>query len=229
MELKTRQSLLEKFKNPEKCDYESIAVSLIKNFSIRKKEVDSAGVKDVKYRIADLEIYLYSADDTAAVQDVATLNRDCIEGQWFFHRYGVDVAFRTIHIENDELRKFGGVLIRGVEKYENGKHVGNISGCQRCMLDIFNATDSLPELIADEPLSDIEVFNGKRVESDPKPYRYFKGGVEWEKNRKLIYQTQKNINGQTEYHIWHKEKPLTKEYLENIPNENEAIKKVYPL
>lgn len=47
----------------------------------------------VKYRIADLEFYQYSTDDT---EDVATLSRDCIEGQWFFHRFGVDIAFRTL-------------------------------------------------------------------------------------------------------------------------------------
>lgn len=35
----------------------------------------------MKYRIADLEIYLYSTDDT---EDVATLSRNCIEGQWSF-------------------------------------------------------------------------------------------------------------------------------------------------
>lgn len=80
-EYKTIDSLLKKFANPIKEDYEALAVSLMKNFSIAKCEKDSEGVRNVKYRIADLEIYLYSTDDT---EDVATLSRDCIEGQWFF-------------------------------------------------------------------------------------------------------------------------------------------------
>lgn len=79
-EYKTIESLLEKFANPTKDDYETLAISFIKNFSITKCEKDSEGVRNVKYRIADLEIYLYSTDDT---KDVATLSRDCIEGQWF--------------------------------------------------------------------------------------------------------------------------------------------------
>ena len=121
-EYKTIDSRFKKFANPIKEDYEALAVSLMKNFSITKCEKDSEGIRNVKYRIADLEFYLYSTDDT---EDVATLNRDCIEGQWFFHRFGVDIAFRTLRGDNNELIRFGGVLIRGLEMYENGKHVGN--------------------------------------------------------------------------------------------------------
>lgn len=80
-EYKTIDSLLKKFANPIKEDYEALAVSLMKNFSIAKCEKDSEGVRNVKYRIADLEIYLYSTDDT---EYVATLSRNCIEGQWSF-------------------------------------------------------------------------------------------------------------------------------------------------
>ena len=80
-EYKTIDFLLKKCANPIKEDYEALAVSLMKNFSIVKCEKDSEGVRNVKYRIADLEIYLYSTDDT---EDVATLSRNCIEGQWSF-------------------------------------------------------------------------------------------------------------------------------------------------
>ena len=81
--MRTLNTLLEKFKNPTKADYATIAISLIKNFSIIKQEEDSEGVRNVKYRIADLEIYLYSIDDP---EDVGTLNRDCVEGQGYIHR-----------------------------------------------------------------------------------------------------------------------------------------------
>ena len=52
-EYKTIDSLLKKFANPIKEDYEALAVSLMKNFSIVKCEKDSEGVRNVKYRIAD--------------------------------------------------------------------------------------------------------------------------------------------------------------------------------
>ena len=67
-EMRTLNNLLEKFKNPTKADYETIAISLMKNFSIIKQEEDSEGVRNVKYRIADLEIYLYSIIDEKLVK-----------------------------------------------------------------------------------------------------------------------------------------------------------------
>lgn len=224
-EYKTIDSLFKKFANPIKEDYEALAVSLMKNFSITKCEKDSEGIRNVKYRIADLEFYLYSTDDT---EDVATLNRDCIEGQWFFHRFGVDIAFRTLRGDNNELIRFGGVLIRGLEKYENGKHVGNISGSQRCLFDMFNASDDMPKLIEDKPLDHIEIFNTYRVESRPLPYRYFKDGVDWQMKRKYVFQTQKSTNGTPEYHIWHDYKDLTKNMYKNMPKKSDVIKKIYP-
>ena len=60
-EYKTIDSLLKKFADPIKEDYEALAVSLMKNFSIAKCEKDSEGVRNVKYRIADLEIYLLTS------------------------------------------------------------------------------------------------------------------------------------------------------------------------
>ena len=224
-EMRTLNTLLEKFKNPTKADYATIAISLMKNFSIIKQEEDSEGVRNVKYRIADLEIYLYSIDDP---EDVGTLNRDCVEGQWYIHRYGVDLAFRTIRSANGELIKFGGVLIRGLEKYENGKHVGNICGCQRCMLEMFNSTSELPRLIEDCALYNIEVYNAKRIESTPLPYRYFKANVDWKMKRKYVFQTQKKVNGKDEYHVWHDTKELPKDMYISMPIVTDDVIKIYP-
>ena len=66
-EYKTIDSLFKKFANPKKEDYEALAVSLMKNFSIAKCEKDSEGVRNVKYRIADLEIYLYMGHRTKRI------------------------------------------------------------------------------------------------------------------------------------------------------------------
>ena len=224
-DIRTLNTLFEKFKNPTKEDYATIAISLIKNFSIIKQEEDTEGVRNVKYRIADLEMYLYSIDDP---EDAGTLNRDCIEGQWFIHRFGVDIAFRTIRSDCGELIKFGGVLIHGLEKYEDEKHVGNICGCQRCMLEMFNATSELPKLIEDNALDDVVVYNDKRIESKPLPYRYFKANVDWMMERKYLFQTQKTVNGEKEYHVWHKIKELSKDLYKNMPVVTDGSIKIYP-
>lgn len=47
----------------------------------------------------------------------------------------------------------------------------------------------MPKLIEDKPLNHIEIFNTYRVESKPLPYRYFKGGVDWQMKRKYVFQT----------------------------------------
>ena len=47
-EYKTIDSLIKKFANPIKEDYEALAVSLMKNFSITKCEKDSEGIRNVK-------------------------------------------------------------------------------------------------------------------------------------------------------------------------------------
>ena len=47
-EYKTIDSLFKKFANPIKEDYEALAVSLMKNFSIAKCEKDSEGVTRVR-------------------------------------------------------------------------------------------------------------------------------------------------------------------------------------
>ena len=48
-EYKTIDSIFKKFANPIKEDYEALAVSLMKNFSIAKCEKDSEDVRNVKY------------------------------------------------------------------------------------------------------------------------------------------------------------------------------------
>ena len=84
--------------------------------------------------------------------DVNTYSRDCKCGEWFFHSSGVDIAFDTVR-DGDELIRFGGILIRGVEVYrqdEDGQWVqtGVIGGPKLSMYEMFNHALALPEIVA---------------------------------------------------------------------------------
>ena len=84
--------------------------------------------------------------------DEKTYSRDCKCGEWFFHSSGVDIAFETVR-DGDELIRFGGVLIRGLEVYRqdgDGQwvQVGVIGGPKLTMYEMFNHALALPEIVA---------------------------------------------------------------------------------
>ena len=91
----------------------------MRNFCIKKNEADSFGSREVEYIIVDMEFYLYNSE----TDDWPTYNRDCVAGQWFFHRSGVDIAFQTLR-DGNELIQFGGLLIRGLQKYVDDEFAG---------------------------------------------------------------------------------------------------------
>lgn len=100
------------------------------------------------YRFAEIEFYLYDASTPEL--DVNTYDRDCAEIEWFFHKSGVDIAFRTSS-EGNELIRFGGILIRGVEIYKRNEQnrwyqIGVIGGPQLSMFEIFNHCIGMPEV-----------------------------------------------------------------------------------
>ena len=192
-EFLTTESLFTAMKNPSHKDLDDIAVNLIRNFCIIKNEADGFGVRQVRYNIVELEIYFYNNEN----DDWPTYNRDCVAGQWFFHRSGVDIAFQTQH-DDKVLTQFGGVLIRGLERIVDGRVDGYIGGPQRCMFNMFNAMVEMPKIYPSEPLDDIVVFKNNRVrisldlETGCK-FRYFrevnKGA--WEYPQMSIYTAKK--------------------------------------
>lgn len=189
MEVNTLDKLLDVLKNPNQSDFDDIAISIMRNFCIKKHEADSFGKREVEYKIVDMEFYLYNAE----TDDWPTYNRDCLAGQWFMHKSGVDIAFETIRSAH-QLLQFGGILIRGLEKYVDGKPGSYIGGSQRCQLELFNATTSLPQIVESSSV-EFEIFKNKRVriakdEKESSEFRYYRilSKEDWEKPRLQIYE-----------------------------------------
>ena len=69
-----------------------------------------------------------------------------------FHAGSVDIAFETIQDDN-ELIRFGGILIRGIEIYKQDeqkqwKQIGVVGGPKLSMYEIFNHCSRMPDIIA---------------------------------------------------------------------------------
>ena len=129
-------------------DFQTVAKELMNHYCVLKH--DSRYDSDLIFRFAEIEFYLYDASEQNV--DVKTYSRDCLCGEWFFHSSGVDIAFETVR-DGDELIRFGGILIRGVEVYrqdEEGLWVqtGVIGGPKLTMYEMFNHALALPEIVA---------------------------------------------------------------------------------
>ena len=129
-------------------DFPDVARKLMNQYCVLKK--DSRYDGDLIFRFAEIEFYLYDASEQKV--DDKTYSRDCKCGEWFFHSSGVDIAFDTVR-EGNELIRFGGILIRGVEVYredEDGQwvQIGAIGGPKLSMYEMFNHALALPEIVA---------------------------------------------------------------------------------
>ena len=213
-------------------NFDELAIKLFRNLCIRKVQKDYTGLHVVYYRFKEIEYYFYNAE----TNDCPTLNRDCLPGQWYIHRYGVDLTFGTKAVlanvngkEYRELLEFGGILIRGLEKIsDEGTLI--IGGPQRCLFELFNSTTQFPELCS---ISEIEgnqgsdfttIFKGIRVLGDSTkdeegrnlPYRYYVGGVNWLAERPQICE----IQSQGKYHVVWKNSPYK---YNDYPLDNDLI------
>ena len=129
-------------------DFQTVAKELMNHYCVLKK--DSRYDSDLIFRFAEIEFYLYDASEQNV--DVKTYSRDCLCGEWFFHSSGVDIAFETVR-DGDELIRFGGILIRGVEVYRQDEEgfwvqTGVIGGPKLTMYEMFNHALALPEIVA---------------------------------------------------------------------------------
>ena len=228
-QITTKQALIEKLEHPSQTDFDDLARSLIRNFCIKKYHEDREGTRSVYYRFAEIEFYLYNTTDRQL--DYTTLNRDCKAGQWFLHRYGVDIAFETktdqyqSNQENlVELIEFGGILIRSLVKCtEDEDYI--ITGPQNCMSELFNSASQFPELCETAAMpahlkcpSFDTISKGPRVLGKTTrempcgklQERYYVAGLSWDKPRMQIREIKK---GTDEYHVvW---KFLPNDYKEN--------------
>ena len=164
-------------------DFQEVARKLMNHYCVLKK--DSRYDSDLIFRFAEIEFYLYDASEQNV--DEKTYSRDCKCGEWFFHSSGVDIAFDTVR-DGDELIRFGGILIRGVEVYrqdEDGQwaQMGVIGGPKLSMYEMFNHALALPEIVVlpDGLKTDKEPKCTKRVGIDDKlGQRYVMEDVDWE-------------------------------------------------
>lgn len=72
--------------------FNEVATRLTNHYCILKH--DSRDNCDIIYRFAEIEFYLYDANELDI--DTSTYNRDCKCGEWFLHASGVDIAFKCI-------------------------------------------------------------------------------------------------------------------------------------
>ena len=165
-------------------NFPEVARKLMNHYCVLKK--DSRYDSDLIFRFAEIEFYLYDASEQNV--DVKTYSRDCKCGEWFFHGSGVDIAFDTVR-DGDELIRFGGILIRGVEVYrqdEDGQwaQMGVIGGPKLSMYEMFNHALALPEIVVlpDGLKTDKSTKCTERVGIDDKlEQRYVMEDVDWEK------------------------------------------------
>jgi hypothetical protein len=127
-------------------EFKEIAKILFNRFAIKTK----FGF----FRLTEIEFYWKSLTHN----DGSTYERKYVnpeQGEWFFHYSGVDIALR-----NDELKGYGGILIRKVQDVKT-KEIFN--GPMVCAMKLFSgvsaiSNDLFPKLVEYE-------FSNKEVQS----------------------------------------------------------------
>ena len=165
-------------------DFPEVARKLMNQYCVLKK--DSRYDGDLIFRFAEIEFYLYDASEQKV--DDKTYSRDCKCWEWFFHSSGVDIAFDTVR-DGDELIRFGGILIRGVEVYRQDQdrrwvQFGVIGGPKLSMYEMFNHALALPEIVVlpdelktDRPVDEPTYRVG--IGDDEFKQRYVLTDVDW--------------------------------------------------
>ena len=165
-------------------DFPEVARKLMNQYCVLKK--DSRYDSDLIFRFAEIEFYLYDASEQKV--DDKTYSRDCKCWEWFFHSSGVDIAFDTVR-DGDELIRFGGILIRGVEVYRQDQdrrwvQFGVIGGPKLSMYEMFNHALALPEIVVlpDGLKTDRKIAEPTRrvgIGDDELKQRYVLTDVDW--------------------------------------------------
>ena len=117
--------------------FRNIANELMCNYVIQKGEC--------QYAIVEIEFYYYSPEH----RDVITYPRQMKSGRWFFHQSGVDLTFDSYNITDKSGYKnaqFGGILIRGLRKLDDGKYIFGPLKCIDELWDNFDAFGTTAEV-----------------------------------------------------------------------------------
>ncbi len=130
-------------------EFVKIADVLFNNYAIQNH--------DSIYRLIEVEFYWTSPNH----KDFSTYERKHIDpkqGDWFFHYSGVDIA-----LKNDDIKGFGGILIRGVYSLKERK---NYKGPQVCAMKLFSGTSAFEESITTKIIACN--FNHAEVQKSPR-------------------------------------------------------------
>lgn len=190
---------------PERKRFGEMADILMNGYCIRK--TDSRTGECILFRFAETEFYLY--DSAEPDMDTRTYCRDCRCAEWFFHYSGVDLAFVTER-QGNELTRFGGILIRGVEIYrQDGRGrwtlSGVVGGPRLSMSEIFNNSVGMPDVVCLP--ADLQVrrdicrtgrigLKDDKGRADTYPSRFVFADVDWSLKTQRIVRKQKGNNRQ---------------------------------
>ena len=179
-------------------DYELVYSDMVISFAIRETAIelmnhycilkhDSRDNSDIIYRFAEIEFYLYDIKEQD--KDISTYSRDCKRVEWFFHGSGVDIAFETVR-DGDELMRFGGVLIRGIEIYkQNQQEQWEQIGVVIAIPDTFKKDRSIGDAT-------------KRIGiKDDLHQRFVFDDVDWDMPTERIVETKEKKGTEEKYHV----------------------------
>lgn len=187
--------------NIKRESFKEAATKLMNFYGIIKN--DSRDNSDSIYRFAEIEFYLYDANEQD--KDISTYMRDCSCVEWFFHASGVDIAFQTIK-DNNELMRFGGILIRSIEIYKQDdrqqwQQIGIIGGPKLSMYEIFNHCTAMPDIttLPESFNKNRNIINNARIGiHDDLKQRFVFNDVQWDMKTERIV---KKKDSENKYHI----------------------------
>ena len=171
--------------------FRETAIELMNHYCILKH--DSRDNSDIIYRFAEIEFYLYDIKEQD--KDISTYSRD--------------IAFETVR-DGDELMRFGGVLIRGIEIYkqnqqEQWEQIGVVGGPKLSMYEIFNHCSRMPDVIAipDTFKKDRSIGDAtKRIGiKDDLHQRFVFDDVDWDMPTERIVETKEKKGTEEKYHV----------------------------
>lgn len=109
-------------------EFSNIASKLFNEYALKNK--------GSIYRLTEVEFYWKSPTHN----DKSTYERRYVNpqtGEWFFHYSGIDIALR-----NDDIKGFGGILIRSIKDINSGKQY---KGPQVCAMKLFSEINAFSD------------------------------------------------------------------------------------
>lgn len=96
------------------------------------------------YHPIEIEFYIYDKEEHP---DIHVYPREAKAGDLFFHLSGMDICFESSFEEKEGTIRFGGILIRALER-EDGKRFG---GPLTCVNEVLNTATEHPHTVYIEP------------------------------------------------------------------------------